>query len=298
MTGMSIWTLSFLELEPQCRSRPNSLLFFMYGRKARFPLEVEKSATPSISCDLADIDQVVSRLSTVKTTTFPRAEKNILASQKRQKELHKRRKHFYREEFKVGSLVLRMNMKQRLRKGGKLEDKWLGPYRVLDVTQYGCCKLACVRTGVVLKAKVNQSQLKTFRNPIAPKAYALTAEGSPPKDSAPEVSILTKGYCQCSNKSFVFGKDDSRLEENGKHLGESDAQHLSEKDASEGEHGGLPRNDTTFGRVEIISQDNEDVCGEVFFGRSRNKVRFNNRFRNEGLPFWFRVLKFVEIVMR
>ena len=51
---------------------------------------------------------------------------------------------FYQEKFKVGSLVLYTNMKQRLRKGGKLEDKWIGSYRVLDVTQYGFCKLACV----------------------------------------------------------------------------------------------------------------------------------------------------------
>ena len=115
--------------------------------------------------------------------------------------------------------MLCMN-KQRLRKGGKLEDKWLGPYSVVDVTQYGCCKLARVRTGVVLKTKVNQSQVKYFETPIAPKAYVLNTEGSSPKDSAPEVGILTKGYCHCSNKNFITEKDDSHLgEENGKHLG-------------------------------------------------------------------------------
>ena len=174
--------------------------FLMYGCEACFPLEVEKSAKPSISYDLADIDQVVSRLTTVKTTIFPTAEKNILASQKRQKELHKRRRNFHQENFKVGSLVLRMNMKQQLRKGSKLEDKWLGPYRVLDVTQYGCCKLACVRTGVVLKAKVNQGQLKIYQNPVTPKASALTAEGSPPKDSVPEVGNLTTDIANVQTK--------------------------------------------------------------------------------------------------
>ena len=168
--------------------------FLMYGREARFPLEVEKSATSSDSRDIADIDRVVSRLTTVKETSFPRAEENILASQKRQKELHKRRRNVYQEKFKVGNLVLHMNMKQKLRKGAKLEDKWRGPYRVLDVTQYGCCKLVCVKTGVVLKAKVNQRQLKIFRNPITPGAPALTAEGSPRKDSAPKVRRLTRGY--------------------------------------------------------------------------------------------------------
>ena len=79
---------------------------------------------------------------------------------------------------------------------------------------------------------------------------------------------------------------------------ESDAQHLSEKDTSEEEYGGLPRNDTTFGRVEIVSQDNEDVCGEIIFGRSKNKVKFNDMFRNEVFPFWLSVLKFVQKVMR
>ena len=77
-------------------------------------------------------------------------------------------------------------------------------------------------------------------------------------------------------QKFCLRKDDRCLgEENGKHLEESDAQHLSEEDTSEGEYSGLPRNDTavcTFGRLQIVSQqDNEDVCGEVIFERSRNR---------------------------
>ena len=61
------------------------------------------------------------------------AKANILAAQKKQKELYDR-KHGKHDGFKVGDLVLRENFRRKKTKGGKLTDKFLGPYEILKVS--------------------------------------------------------------------------------------------------------------------------------------------------------------------
>ena len=62
------------------------------------------------------------------------AKANILTAQKKQlKELYDR-KHGKHDGFKVGDLVLRENFRRKKTKGGKLTDKFLGPYEILKVS--------------------------------------------------------------------------------------------------------------------------------------------------------------------
>ena len=51
-------------------------------------------------------------------------------AQRKQKEYHARRKEkgIKVYDLKVGDEVLRRNMKNLSRKGGKMENRWLGPY--------------------------------------------------------------------------------------------------------------------------------------------------------------------------
>ena len=111
---------------------------------------------------MAGVQQAINRLSTVRDKIFPVAKKNIDDSQKRQKEQFRRRKGLDKKNVRVGDQVLRMNMLKRTKKGHKTEDTWLGPYKVLKVTDQGCCHLQCVKTGMELKRKVNISQLKLY----------------------------------------------------------------------------------------------------------------------------------------
>ena len=122
-------------------------------------MEVERSAT---TLDV-NIDTTIERLRRVREEIFPVAKQNIEESQERQKRQYRQRKGIRNLNLRVGDLVLRLNMLKRTKKGHKMEDTWQGPYKVLEITQYGCCKLRCVRTGCELKQKVNSCQLKIYQ---------------------------------------------------------------------------------------------------------------------------------------
>ena len=63
---------------------------------------------------------------------------NILATQKRQKEQYDRK---HSNVFQVGSLVLKKDFTRKKRAGGKLDHKWLGPYRISRVLGRGLYRL-------------------------------------------------------------------------------------------------------------------------------------------------------------
>lgn len=132
--------------------------FLMHGREARFPFEAEKSCTPKLS----DIQERIDCISKLKDAVFPIAKKHIDSSQKRQKDQYQKRKGIVKSNIRPGNMVLRLNMKKRTKKGHKMEDTWLGPYRVLKVSSRGSCNIQCVKTGKDIKQKVNVSQLKPY----------------------------------------------------------------------------------------------------------------------------------------
>ena len=43
-----------------------------------------------------------------------------------------------------------------------MEDTWLGPYKVLKITDHSCCHLQCMKTGTEMNQKVYISQLKLY----------------------------------------------------------------------------------------------------------------------------------------
>ena len=91
--------------------------FLMYGREARFPLEVEVSEGVSSETQLADVQSAVSRLQEVREKIFPNASKNISASQSKQREQYRRRKGLDNKvTIKEGDLVLHLNMLKRTKK--------------------------------------------------------------------------------------------------------------------------------------------------------------------------------------
>ena len=139
-----------------------SPFFLMHGREARLPTEVQHAAMPDDSSS-PNVASVIDRLQKVKEEIFPQAKKNIDKSQKKQKEHYLKRKGLYKPSFKAGDMVLRLNMVKRTTKGHKMEDTWLGPYKVLEITKYGCCLLKCLKTSTVMKRKINTSQLKLYR---------------------------------------------------------------------------------------------------------------------------------------
>ena len=135
--------------------------FLMHGREARFPLEAENSEITSVS-QLGDVQQAVRHLKEMRNKVFPQVKENIENSQERQKQQYRKRKGAVVNSIQVGQTVLRLNMLKRTTKGHKMEDTWLGPYRVIEMTASGDCVLRCIKTNSTMKRKVNISQLMIY----------------------------------------------------------------------------------------------------------------------------------------
>ena len=143
--------------------------YIMFGRNPRFPLESEKMAV-SVSVERAmedndkvNIDDYISNIIEKQKVIFPKADNNIKVAQNKQKELYTRRKGIVEYNFKIGDKVLRRNMQQLTKKGKKMEDRWLGPYLIVEISKTSC--LLKNRLGKVLKQRVNLCQLKPFNEP-------------------------------------------------------------------------------------------------------------------------------------
>ena len=90
----------------------------------------EKTPTPpeDESTTSRDTDALIEALLAARKQAFSKAEENITAAQKKQKEEYDR-KH-QPKVLKVGTVVLLENTMQKKHKGGKLESLWLGPYTI------------------------------------------------------------------------------------------------------------------------------------------------------------------------
>ena len=61
-----------------------------------------------------------------------------------------------------GTMVLLRNSAQDGRKGGKLQQRWLGPYKISEFVGKGVYKLISLKTGRILKKGVNICRLKIY----------------------------------------------------------------------------------------------------------------------------------------
>ena len=136
----------------------------MHGREARLPLEMEKTSAVHDPTQLQSVQHAIDRLQAVREI-FSDVSKNIHISQEKQKHQYKQRKGLITSHIKEGDVVMRLNMIKRTKKGHKHEDTWLGPYKVMHISKYGCCHLHCIATGKDVKTKVKINQLKIYKKP-------------------------------------------------------------------------------------------------------------------------------------
>lgn len=91
------------------------------------------------------------------------AKSNIMHAQKCQKKAYDR-KHFISHVFKVGALVLKKDFLKKKRKGGKLDPKWVGPYKIVANLGRGLYQLEeCASAQMI--ARVNGTHLKKYSPP-------------------------------------------------------------------------------------------------------------------------------------
>ena len=160
-------------------STKHTPFFLMYGREAKLPLEMEKADAIVDIEQLPEVDQRIEQMSKVKDEVFPAVKANIIKAQAKQKEQYRKRRGLVKQHIEVGDTVMRLNMLKRTKKGHKAEDTWVGTYKVLEVTEHGCCRLHCLTTNTTLTRKVNLAQLKLYQcqeQPVDQTAHLATSE--------------------------------------------------------------------------------------------------------------------------
>ena len=116
----------------------------MFGRRAVLPVDISKKPLgeqPEMEeFDDNQIDLVMEE----RRERLEMVKENILNAQKKQKEQYDR-KHSKPEGFSIGALVWKKYFSRKKRAGGKLESKWLGPYKITHSMGRGLYRLEDAR---------------------------------------------------------------------------------------------------------------------------------------------------------
>ena len=89
-----------------------------------------------------------------------KAKENIIRAQQQQREVYNR-KHYSPVVYKLGSVVLKKDFSRKKRKGGKLDEKWLGPFTIVGMLGRGLYRLQAVDTTDIIP-RVNGVHLKPY----------------------------------------------------------------------------------------------------------------------------------------
>lgn len=143
----------------------------MFSRKATLPVDIEfQNASPEELCQKYHSldDPNVSSVMKEHVQCLEAAKQNILVAQQKQKSYYDK-KHAKPENFQVNQLVLKKDFTRKKCKGGKLNQRYLGPYKITKLLPCGTYELSdkskIIRaTGAHLKLYTAPSPLKHPEN--------------------------------------------------------------------------------------------------------------------------------------
>ena len=144
--------------------------YLLYGRQAKLPLECElvdcgedEEGTAMMVIDDSTESEIAARLRAInhlRTAISKDASENIIKAQDRQKRDYAK-KHAKKRPFVEGDDVLLWNLRRADRKGGRMKDPWLGPYKIGHVCDNGTYQLVN-EEGTSLRQKAHGVNLKLF----------------------------------------------------------------------------------------------------------------------------------------
>lgn len=135
----------------------------MFGSRAVLPVDFDGArASEGELLVMEDFnDEELEKMMEERRVRLEVVQANILAAQERQKEQYDR-KHSNPDVFRVGSLVLKKDFTREKHAGGKLDHKWLGPYRISGVLGRGLYRLEDVKNPTKVVSRVNGVHLKPY----------------------------------------------------------------------------------------------------------------------------------------
>ena len=126
----------------------------MFNRQATLPIDinVRKASSEEVAVKYANLqDPDQDELQRIWTAQLDTAKANIKKAQEKQK-LAFDKKHSNPDLFKKGQLVLKKDFKRKKRKGGKLDERYVGPFVISAVLTRGVYQLTSQDGTNVLKA--------------------------------------------------------------------------------------------------------------------------------------------------
>jgi hypothetical protein len=151
-----------------------SPFYMMYDHEPSYPIDVElhnedEKDIMEFDDSTDDCQQAVNSLKKIHEFVHNCAEDNIVKSQKKQKAQYDMKHQF--APFAVGDQVLVENTEHKHRKGGKMNEKWMGPYSINSSLGKGVYQLKNAR-GNVLKSSYNVKRLKKYSSTSLTKPSA------------------------------------------------------------------------------------------------------------------------------
>ena len=138
----------------------------MFGRRATLPidLELQKASPKEVGQKYLQLDDAEAP-ATVKehAERLEAAKENILLAQQKQK-AHYDKKHANPARFQLERLVLKKDFTRKKTKGGKLKERYLGPYIITKILPHGVYEIA-VPTDTSKTFRATGAHLKPYNEP-------------------------------------------------------------------------------------------------------------------------------------
>ena len=126
----------------------------MFNRQAALPIDinVRKASSEEVAVEYTNLqDPNHDEVQRMRTTHLETARENIKRAQEKQKAAYDK-KHSKPNLFKKGQLVLKKDFKRKKRKGGKLDERYVGPFVISAVLTRGVYQLTSQDGKNMLKA--------------------------------------------------------------------------------------------------------------------------------------------------
>ena len=141
----------------------------MFGRQAVLPVDIRSDASKIEAVDevFCGCDEdAVQKMETARKNILEQAKQNIAAAQEKQKEIYDREHCTIPEMYSVGTLVLKKDFTRKKRKGGKLDSKWIGPFRITKALGKCLYSLESLDEPPVTVVRVNGVHLKPWNGKV------------------------------------------------------------------------------------------------------------------------------------
>ena len=139
----------------------------MFGRRAVLPVDLNTATHQSEPTEMESFDdEEIEATMEERRARLDCVKEKILIAQQKQKEYYDR-KHSQPLVYSIGALVWKKDFTRKKRAGGKLDSKWIGPYRITHSLGRGIYRIEHVKNPSKVVNRVHGVHLKACSLPVS-----------------------------------------------------------------------------------------------------------------------------------